>query len=178
VCVVDKGRQSNKLYFRYKAVPRWDKHGNVSYHKKPTIEVIFRRFAEHKDVKNNREVKMLALIDSGADSSFIPLEVARTLRLKLDESDVTILTVAGETKVYQTKVYVEIPIKGKMSVTVGDVNAYVMPHESGKNMAQFVILGRIDFFEKFDVAISETNQSIVLRAAHKPQKRPFKSKKN
>jgi len=162
VYVVDKGRQSDKLYFRYKAVPRWDKHGNVFYHKKPTIEVIFRRFAEHKDAEDNREVKMLALIDSGADWSFIPLEVAKTLRLKLDEADVTILTVAGETKVYQTKVYVEIPIKGKMPVTVGDVNAYVMPHESGKNMAQFVILGRKDFFEKFDVTISEISQSIVL----------------
>lgn len=78
--MVDRGRQSDKLVFKYKVIPRWDEDGNPIIVKKPVIEITFRRFSESKD-KDNREVRMLALIDSGADLSFIPLEIAQTLRL-------------------------------------------------------------------------------------------------
>ena len=147
--MVDRGRRSDKLYFRYKSIPRWDIHGNPVYIRKPIIEVIFRKHAERKDSDDNREVRINALIDSGADWSFIPLEIAETLRLDIDRSDARILTVAGVTSVYQTKVHVEIPIKGKRPVDVGMINAYVMPHESGEHVPEYVILGRKDFFEKF-----------------------------
>ena len=71
--MVDKGRGSDKLYFRYKSIPRWDKQGKPVYIRKPVIEVIFRKNAERRDTEENREVRINALIDSGADWSFIPL---------------------------------------------------------------------------------------------------------
>lgn len=76
--MVDKGRFSDKLHFKYKGIPRWDEEGKGYLVKKPVIEVVFRRFSERHNVEN-REVRILALIDSGADWSFIPLEIAETL---------------------------------------------------------------------------------------------------
>ncbi|MFQ5783175.1 MAG: aspartyl protease family protein [Nitrosopumilus sp.] len=174
--MVDLGRQADKLVFKYKVIPRWNEQGEPVIVKKPVIEVTFRRFSERKD-ENNREIRMLALVDSGADVSFIPLEIAQALRLDVDESDNKILTIAGITNVYQTKVHVEIPIKGKRPVIVGMINADVMSHESGEHVPEYVILGRKDFFEKFEVTINETAQTITLKDVHKDRLKPSKRKK-
>jgi hypothetical protein len=174
--MVDRGRQTDKIVFKYKSIPRWDDQGRSIAIKKPVIEVTFRRFSESKD-ENNREVRMLALVDSGADISFIPLEIAQTLRLDMDESENKILTIAGITNVYKTKVHVEIPRKGKLPVDIGLIHAGVMPHESGKYTPEYVILGRKDFFEKFEVTINETAQTIILRNIHKDRSKPTKRRK-
>ena len=167
--MVDRGRRSDKLYFRYKSIPRWDINGTPIYIRKPIIEIIFRKHAERKDSDDNREVRINALIDSGADWSFIPLEIANTLRLDIDKSDNRLLTVAGEMSVYQTKIHLEIPRRGGYPLVVGTINAYVMPEESGEKMPNFIILGRKDFFEKFEVTINETAKSITLKDVHKDQ---------
>lgn len=174
--MVDRGRRADKIVFKYKVIPRWNEHGEPIIVKKPVIEVTFRRFSESKG-KNNREIRMLALVDSGADISFIPLEIAQTLRLDIDESDNKILTIAGITSVYQTKVYVEIPIRGKRPVDVGMIHADVMPHESGEHIPEYIILGRRDFFEKFEITINETAQTIMLKDIHKDRLKPTKRRK-
>ena len=92
--MADTGRKKDKLYFKYKSLPRWDKEGKLFYVKKPCIEVIFRKYSESKD-EQNREIRLNALIDSGADWSFLPLEIAETLRLDIDKGEHKILTVAG-----------------------------------------------------------------------------------
>jgi len=173
--MVDRGRQADKIIFKYKAIPRWDDKGNKITIKKPVIEVTFRRFSESK-TEDNREIRMLALVDSGADISFIPLEIAQALRLDIDESDNKILTIAGIADVYQTKVYVEIPRKGKLPIDVGIIHADVMTHESGKHVIDYVVLGRKDFFDKFEVTINETAQTITLRDVHRDRSKPIKTR--
>lgn len=173
--MVDRGRQTDKIVFKYKAIPRWNKKGNPVKIKKPVIEVTFRRFSESK-AKDNREIRMLALVDSGADVSFIPLEIAQALRLDIDESEEQILTIAGIANVFQTKVHVEIPRKGKLPIHVGMIHADVMPQES-EHAPEYVILGRKDFFEKFEVTINENSQTIILRDTHKDRIKPPKRKK-
>lgn len=174
--MVDRGRQTDKLVFKYRGIPRWDDQGNPYSIKKPIIEVIFRRFSESRDVENNREMRMFALIDSGADYSFIPLEIAETLRLDIDQTETKILTIAGITNAFQTKVHVEIPRKGKLAVDVGMITAHVMPHKVGERAPEYVILGRKDFFEKFEVTINETAQFIILRDVHKERVKPNKTR--
>jgi len=174
--MVDRGRQADKIVFKYKVIPRWDENGNPIIVKKPVIEVTFRRFSDSKS-KDNREVRMLALIDSGADISFIPLEIAQTLRLDIDESDLKIMTIAGITNVFQTKVHVEIPIKGKRPVPVGMIHADVMPHETGDDAPTYVILGRRDFFDKFEVTFNEAAQTITLRDIHRDRVKQVKTRK-
>lgn len=165
--MVDKGRRTDKLDFHYKSLPRWKKDGTITHVKKPVIEVTFRKFSEAKN-SENEEIRMNALIDSGADWSFLPLEIANALRLQMDTSEEKILTIAGETTVLTSKVYVEIPRHANLPIPVGFVNIHVMPKEVGdKQVPSFVILGRKDFFEKFEVTINESAQHITLRDVHK-----------
>ena len=65
-------RNSDKLHFKYKAVLVKNEDGKVIPIKRPSIEVIFRKFSEHTDPKTNPEFRTLALVDSGADICFIP----------------------------------------------------------------------------------------------------------
>ena len=167
--MVDKGRGTDKLHFRYKSLPRWTPDGKLTHIRKPAIEVTFRLASEAKSTEN-REIRMNALIDSGADWSFLPLEIANTLRLPIDTSEAKILTISGITSVYTSKVYVEIPRHGNTPIPVGFVNVHVMPKEvDDRQVPNFIILGRKDFFEKFEVTINETSQYITLRDVHKDQ---------
>jgi hypothetical protein len=165
--LVDQGRRKDKLFFRYKSVPKWDNDGNPIRNKKPVIEVVFRKYSDPKNPETNREIRLLALVDSGADWSFLPLEIAEILRLDMDKDGVKILTIAGEADVYQSKVHVEIPLTSHFPLQVGTVNVHIMPYEVGKNYQQFVILGRKDFFEKFEITINETGQYVTLKDLHK-----------
>jgi len=167
--LVDQGRRKDKLHFRYKSIPRWDREGNPIRTKKPVIEVTFRKYSDSKNTETNREVRLFALIDSGADWSFLPLEVAETLRLDINKEGAKITTIAGEIDVFQSKVHLEIPRYAQFPVQVGMINVYIMPFEVGKNYQQFVILGRKDFFEKFEITINETSQFVTLRDIHKDQ---------
>ena len=167
--MVDRGRGTDGLHFHYKSLPRWTKDGKQVHVRKPVIEVIFRKFSEAKS-SENREMRFNALIDSGADWSFLPKEISTALRLEVDTKDEKILTIGGDTTVYTSKVYVEIPRFNKIPVPVGMVNVHVMPYEvDAKQMPNFVILGRKDFFEKFEVTINETAQYITLRDIHKDE---------
>lgn len=161
--MVDLGRGKDKLHFKYKALPKWTTDGREIPEKKPVIEIAFRRFAERRDAKDNKEMRVLALVDSGADLSFIPMEIAEYLRLNIDRSETPIITVAGRTSVYKTQVYAEIPRHNALPIPIGFLNAFVMPRKTGKFMPHYVILGRKDFFRKFEVTINERTQSIKLK---------------
>lgn len=167
--MVDKGRGTDKIHFRYRSIPRWTKDGKPIHVKKPAIEVTLRKNAERKDPETNREIRINALVDSGADYSFLPLEIANGLRLDIDKSENKILTIAGEVSVYTAKVFVEIPRSGKLPVQVGFVTVDIMPNEVGSKFPHFVILGRKDFFEKFEVTFNEPNQFITLKDLHPDQ---------
>lgn len=108
-------------------MPHWDKNGKLIFIKKPAIEITFRKFSEAKS-PDNRELRLNALVDSGADRSFLPKEVAEALRLDIQTTDQRILTIAGDTDVFESKVYAEIQRYGKLSLPLGFINVLVMPH--------------------------------------------------
>jgi hypothetical protein len=92
------------------------------------------------------------------------------LRLDIQTTDQRILTIAGETRVLESKVYAEIQRYGKLPMPIGFINVFVMPHTVKEiQVPHFVILGRKNFFEKFEVTINETSQYITLRDIHKDQ---------
>lgn len=172
--MVDQGRRKDKLHFKYRSIPKWDKDGNEIRNKKPVIEVIFRKYSDRTDPETNREIRLLALIDSGADWSFLPLEVAELLHLDIEKEGAKIMTIGGNVDAFQAKVYIEIPLDSHFPLQVGMINVYIMPFEVGKNYQQFVILGRKDFFEKFEVTINETGQYVTLKDLHKERTKPTK----
>lgn len=113
-------------------------------------------------------MRLNALVDSGADRSFLPKEVAEALRLDIQTTDQRILTIAGDTDVFESKVYAEIQRYGKLSLPLGFINVFVMPHTVKETQVpHFVILGRKDFFEKFEITINESAQHITLKDIHK-----------
>ncbi len=169
--MVDFGRGADKLHFHYKSLPHWNKEGKLVYIKKPAIEITFRKFSEIKS-SENRELRLNALIDSGADRSFLPKEIADALHLEIQTSDQRILTIAGDTNVLESKVYAEIQRYGKLPVPIGFLNVFVMPHTVKETQVpHFVILGRKDFFEKFEVTINESGQHITLKDVHKDREK-------
>ena len=167
--MVDQGRRKDKLFFRYRSVPKWDKDGNLIRNKKPVIEVVFRKYSDSKNPETNREIRLLALVDSGADVSFLPLEVAETLHMDMEKEGVKIMTIGGEIEAFSAKVHAEIPLDSHFPLRIGTLHVSIMTHEVGKNYQQFVILGRKDFFEKFEVTINETGQYVMLKDLHKEQ---------
>lgn len=167
--MVDKGRSSNKIHFKYKTeyVPNQD--GEYVPVEKPKIEVVFRRFSETKR-EDNREFRTFALVDSGADYSFLPKQIAELLHLDIDESDQRVYTVNGETNVWTSKVHVEIPLRGKRPIQVGMIDLHIMPHDvEEKYLQKLIILGRKDFFDKFAITINEHTKSITLVDTHKDE---------
>ncbi|MFZ1077552.1 MAG: hypothetical protein WAN47_09030 [Nitrosotalea sp.] len=165
--MVDIGRGTDKLHFHYKSLPHWDKNGKLINIKKPAIEITFRKFSEKKSLEN-RELRLNALVDSGADRSFLPKEVTDALRLDIQTTDQKILTIAGDTNVFESKVYAEIQRYEKLPIPIGILNVFVMPHNVKETQVpHFVILGRKDFFEKFEVTINESAQYITLKDIHK-----------
>jgi hypothetical protein len=172
--LVDQGRRKDKIHFKYRSVPRWDKDGNEIRTRKPVIEAIFRKYSDRKDPKTNPEIRLFALVDSGADWSFLPLEVAELLHLDMEKEGAQIMTIGGSVNTFQAKVHVEIPLDSHFPLQVGMIHVHIMPYEVGKNYQQFVILGRKDFFEKFEITINEAGQFITLRDLHKERTKPTK----
>jgi hypothetical protein len=172
--LVDRGRRKDKLHFKYRSVPRWDKNGSEIRKRKPVIEVTFRKYSDRKDRETNPEIRLLALIDSGADSSFLPLEVAKLLHLEIEKEGVQITTIAGQIEAFKAKAHLEIPLDSHFPLQVGMINVNIMPFEVGKNYQQFVILRRQDFFEKFEATINEPGQFVALRDLHKERTKPVR----
>lgn len=169
--MVDRGRHSDKLNFKYKTEYIPDQGGRQIPIQKPKIQVTFRRFPETKDVENNREFPTFALIDSGADYSHLPLKIASDiLRLEIEETDEKILTIAGEAKIFKSKVYVEIPRKGMRPIPVGMIDIHIIDKEiEEKNLSKLIILGRRGFFEKFEITFNETAKFMTLIDTHKDE---------
>jgi len=164
--MVDKGRSSDKINFKYKTEYVPNKDGDYVPVEKPKIEVVFRRFSETK-TKNNKEFRTFALIDSGADYSFLPKQIAELLHLDIDESDQRIYTIAGELKVWTSQVHVEIPLRGKRPIQVGMIDLHIMPFDvEEKYLQKLIILGRKDFFDKFSITFNEHTKSIMLKDSH------------
>jgi len=168
--MVDRGRFGDKLNFKYKTEYFQTSKGTQIPKQLPKIQIIFRRFAESRDIENNREFPTFALVDSGADLSHLPLKIANLLRLEIEDNGEKILTVAGEVRVFNSKVHVEIPRHGLRPVQVGMINLMIIDKEvEDKHVSKLIILGRKDFFEKFEITFNESSKYLVLRDLHKDE---------
>ncbi len=131
--------------FKYKELP--GKKG--SNHKCPAIEVIFQG-------KSKFAQKIVALIDSGADLSVIPLDLAKFLNVDLSMNESISHGIGGKVKSKRSKI--------KVSVN-GDRRKYTfeIPIEVILEGNPPVILGRQGFFDKFEITLIEAEQKIKLK---------------
>lgn len=136
------------ITFRYKTVKRPD--GTPV--KTPSIPII---------LKGKENFETVALLDSGADISAIPKNVAEILGLKLDGKRTPAYGIGGKVNSIETKMNIvvekghehylfEIPVKAIL-------DDYDFP----------ILLGRAGFFNKFKITFDESKEKILLKRISK-----------
>lgn len=119
------------------------------------------------------------LVDSGADISMIPFDVAEILQLKLPEDTIQSYAAAGQISVKKSEVEVWILLH-KKEIRLGRVPVSVpIPNKDQKGQdddqqeknINFPLLGRKPFFEMYDITFQESRQKMSFVPASKPYKR-------
>jgi len=132
------------LSFRYKTVKRPD-GTNV---KTPSVPIL---------LNGKEKFETIALIDSGADISAMPKDVAEILGLDLNGERTPAFGIGGKVDSIQTTVTItiekghehyafQIPVK----VILGD---YDFP----------ILLGRAGFFDKFIISFDQAQEKVLLK---------------
>lgn len=134
------------LYFRYKSIVRPD--GNAV--KTPSIPITI-------SGESNLKIEVIALLDSGADVSIIPLDIAELLRINISGEKSKSKGIGGEVEVINTKITVNIR-KGHEGYNL------IIPVQVIKGDSSIpIILGRAGFFDKFQITFDQFNERIILK---------------
>lgn len=134
------------LSFRYKSIPR-PRGKSV---KAPHIPVNLLS-------KSSMSIEFIALLDSGADVSIIPKDVAELLGIDLTKEKDISRGLGGEIEVINTKININIK-KGHESY---DLTIPVQVALNGTAIP--VILGRAGFFDKFKITFDQANEIVSLK---------------
>jgi hypothetical protein len=144
---------SNTLTFRYIK----DKHKD-SIVARPRVEI--------RLSNRDKSFKFAMLVDSGADISLIPLEVAEILELELKDKGES-KSASGEFETFQSSVHAEL-LKGNKTYSLGKMDVRVPCNISkGPTLNTQALLGRFLFFRKFDITFRENICKIILRSPKK-----------
>jgi len=135
------------LTFKYKLVKRSD---NVEI-KSPSIPVTL--------AGSGGKYQFIALVDSGADISVIPKEVAELLGLDLSGKREEARGIGGKVPSVQTKLQIEL-------IKPHEIYNYNIPVKvilDVKDEEIPVILGRAGFFDKFVITFDQKEEKIILK---------------
>lgn len=102
-------------------------------------------------------IEFMALIDSGADISVIPKDVAELLNLNLDGKNEKSRGIGGEVDVINTKLNINIK-KGHENYT------FMIPVQvilNGTNIP--ILIGRAGFFDEFKIIFDQINERVLLK---------------
>jgi len=135
------------IIFKYVKVPRPD----GTLRNAPYIPVWIR-------TKTGKLIDIAALIDSGADTTVIPKDLALLLGLKESRVESETGGIGGKVKVRESKL--AFRIKGKRESYSLDVPVLVLQDNS---IDVPLILGRHGFFEHFEITFKQVQGRIVLK---------------
>lgn len=138
------------ISFRYMKEPA--KQGCIY---RPKIPITLKHGTEELDV--------MALLDSGSDAIIIPKFLADVLKLDTRKKREVIEGVGGPVKVANARVTIIVQ-KKKEKYTLPNM-AVKIP--LGKHAWNDVLLGRIPFFQKFDITFRENARKVVLTRSHR-----------
>ena len=92
---------------------------------RPKIEVAFRKNSSIKDPETNPEIRVYGLVDSGADISFIPKQIAEILKIELDPKTIkTSKSASEEFKTYRANTHLEIFYQGQR-IPIGEIETAI-----------------------------------------------------
>lgn len=132
------------IVFKYSRLPK-----KKNDFKSPTIKVTLRGRAK-------RPLNVIALLDSGADLSVIPLSIAKILDLDLPEETSQSHGIGGSITTKRSKMIIILK-KGHEDYQ------FAIPVEVSYDEDVPIILGRANFFDKFIISIDEKNEKIKLK---------------
>ena len=135
------------LSFRYKAVKR----PNNKEIKSPSIPITLSG--------EGGKYRFIALLDSGADISVVPQEVAELLGLDLSGKREEARGIGGIVPAVQTNINLEVE-KGHESYSM-NIPVKVLLVSSLEELP--VLLGRAGFFDKFVVTFNQRQEKILLK---------------
>ena len=158
-------RFTDRLHFKYRTNPFDDEKVPI---KRPKIKVIFRKFPEQVDPKENPEFEIYALVDSGADICLISRGIANILQLEIDEkSKKSTISAGGKFTTYRSKVYLEIPYKGQR-VGIGTVDvAFPERDPDGVDIRTNILVGRRELFTKYQITFNDKQKTIDFKKIDK-----------
>lgn len=126
---------------------------------RPRIEIILNN--------GGKVFRLVMLVDSGADTSFIPLEVAEILELKLGASQ-TSRSASGPFETAPSKCHAELA-KGNTMIPLGEIQLIIpLKKIDDQNIMSYALLGRRPFFNFFDVTFRENSLKVILRKPKDP----------
>lgn len=135
------------IHFKYKKIERPNPHGTAYV---PAVPVTLSGPKESVDV--------IGILDSGADFSAIPLDLAKVLGLDLTGKSENIGGVGGDCKAVKSKV--TIKIENSHESYTYSIYVYVIDDLQDEFP---VLIGRSGFFNKFKITFDEKNLSVSLK---------------
>lgn len=108
-----------------------------------------------------QDVETLGLIDSGADYSVLPLSMAEALGVPFKKSEAEdIAGIGGLHKAYPCRISVTITGKGEHNTERLELPAFAIQAD---RQEPFLLLGRLGFFDKFEITFKESEEKIILK---------------
>lgn len=152
------------MYFRYKGERFRNDEGNEITVKKPRLEIFIRKDSSSADPETNPEYRAYFTVDSGADVTFIPRQIAEIIGLELSESKkCSVMTISGKSFAYEGEVYMEIMYRGNRE-PIGFVRVLVTEGDASQQYVErLLVVGREGFFDKFIVIFNESEKNFELR---------------
>jgi predicted aspartyl protease len=128
--------------------------------------VIPRPRVEIRLINGDKVFRLAMLVDSGADTTFIPKEVAEILELKLSETRKS-RSASGPFETASGKV-MAVLVKGREEIPLGEIPVIVpVKTIDDNNLQSYALLGRFPFFHYFDITFRERTKKLVLRTPKK-----------
>lgn len=171
------GRFSEKLQYRY-----YNEHGidpDTKEEKvvpRPKIEVAFRKNSSKTNRETNPEIRLYGLVDSGADITFIPKQIAEILKLELkEETKKTSKSASEPFETYRTTTYLEIFYKGRR-IPIGEIETAIQVKPTPpEDVEKMILLGRNSVFSEYIITFNESKKMMRFEKIHVKQN--FKGRK-
>lgn len=135
------------IVFRYLHIPRAD--GTLRH--APYIPILLR-------TKFDKLVKVIALLDSGADETVLPYDLAELLGLTTQGEAFDTGGIGGSVKVKATRL--PLTIEGKRESYHLNIRALILQEKEADIP---LILGRHGFFEEFQITFKQDQEKIILK---------------
>lgn len=157
-------RSADKMRFKYRTDFVKDETGKKRPVPRPRIEIVFRKYPDAYDKEKNPEFRTSGLVDSGADISFIPKQIADILQLDRDEKTKKKSKSASEEfYTYRANVYLEVIYKGRR-VGIDSVEVAIPEKDKLEGEVEHrVLLGRQGLFDKYEIIFNQDEKTVTLR---------------